>query len=71
MYNKRQMKQEKLFMELQSIENRGITIWLEGYVSNSKRVAEAMCVNEQDSYMRDYVFQEGRLQQVRFDRVTE
>ena len=57
-------------MELQSIENRGITIWLEGYESNSKRVAEAMCVNEQVTYMRDYVFDEGRLRQLRFDRIS-
>lgn len=57
-------------MELQSIEDRGITIWLEGFKSNSRSVTDAMSVNEQGSYMRDYVFDNGRLQQLRFDKVT-
>lgn len=58
-------------MELQSIENRGITIWLEGLKSNSRNVTDAMSVNEKDSYMRDYVFDDGRLKQLRFDKVAE
>lgn len=58
-------------MELQSIENRGITIWLEGLKSNSRNVTDAMSVNENDSYMRDYVFDNGRLKQLRFDKVVQ
>lgn len=63
-------ERENLFMELQSIENRGITIWLEGLESNPRSVADAMSVNEQSSYMRDYVFEQGRLTQLRFDKVV-
>lgn len=58
-------------MELQSIESRGITIWLEGQKSNSKNVTDAMSINEQSAYMRDYVFDNGRLKQLRFDKVAE
>lgn len=56
-------------MELQSIENRGITIWLEGFVSDSHEVAKAMCVGDEVSYMRDYIFEEGALKELRFDKI--
>lgn len=64
-------EKERLFLELQSMEDRGITIWLEGSRSSPRDVAEAMSVNEESAYMRDYVFAEGRLTQLRFDRVKE
>lgn len=60
---------ENLFMELQSIENRGITIFFEGNPCDSITVANIMTVNEDESYMRDYIFDEGILKELRFDKV--
>lgn len=58
-----------LLVELQALENQGISIWLDGYPSNSEEVTQAMSLREQISYMRDYVFSEGKVSQVHFDRV--
>ena len=57
-------KTEKLYMELSALENRGVTIWLEGTPSNSLNVSNQL-------YMRDYVFEEGRLKEVHFDKVSK
>lgn len=59
----------QLFVELQEIEKRGISLWLEGTPSDSVRVANAIFVNEEEAYMRDYVFDEGVLKELRFDKV--
>lgn len=64
-YNER----ENLFMELQSIENRGIMIFFEGDPCDSATAAERMTVNEDEVYMRDYVFEKGALKELRFDKV--
>ena len=61
-------KTEKLYMELSALENRGVTIWLEGTPSNSLNV---LSIHEDTSYMRDYVFEEGRLKEVHFDKVSK
>ena len=45
----------QLFAELQNIEARGITLWLEGMPSNSLGITNAIFVNEENAYMRDYV----------------
>ena len=58
-------KTEKLYMELSALENRGVTIWLEGTPSNSLNVSNQLSIHEDTSYMRDYVFEEGRLKEVR------
>lgn len=60
-----------LFMELKTLEERGVGIWMEGHVSDSKKVMEAMSVNEDSTYMRDYIFQEGVLKEIRFDKITD
>ena len=60
---------QQLYLELASLENRGITIWLEGAPSSSERVASRLSVHEDDSYMRDYIFDEGVLKEVHFDKV--
>lgn len=62
---------QPLLVELQNYERQGISIWLEGCPSSSSEVTEAMCVREDISYMRDYVFQKGELSELRFDRVTK
>lgn len=61
---------ENLFMELQSIENRGITIFFEGDPCDPLTATDRMSVNEDIVYMRDYVFEEGILRELRFDKVS-
>ena len=61
-----------LLRELQALEDQGVSIWLEGERSNSAQVIQqVMTVRENNSYMRDYVFEKGRVSQLRFDRVDE
>lgn len=62
---------KKLYLELSSLEDRGITIWLEGYPSNSKSVTNQLSINEDLTYMRDYVFDEGVLKEIHFDKIDE
>lgn len=59
----------QLYLELSSLENRGVTIWLEGAPSDSRHVASRLSVRDDAQYMRDYVFEEGRLKEVHFDRI--
>lgn len=62
---------KKLYLELASLENRGITIWLEDCPSNSKHVANQLRVSEENAYMRDYVFDEGVLKEIHFDKIDK
>lgn len=59
----------QLIVELQEIEKRGITLWLEGAKSDSTSITDAIYVNEGDAYMRDYIYDEGVLKELRFDKV--
>ena len=61
----------KLFMELKTLEERGVGIWMEGHASDSKKVMETMSVNEDSTYMRDYIFQKGVLKEIHFDKITD
>lgn len=61
---------QTLFLELQSYENQGITIWLEGLISTPMHVTSQISLNEENLYMRDYIFDEGVLKEVRFDKVS-
>lgn len=58
-----------LTVELQAFENQGVSIWLDGAPSSSLEVSQIMTVREQESYMRDYVFDEGKISQIHFDRI--
>lgn len=69
MENQKQCK--SLYIELQSIESRGITLFLEGEESSPDGVVAALEVNEECSYMRDYVFDEGVLKELHFDKVND
>lgn len=60
----------KLYLELATLENRGITIWLEGCPSDSMHVTSQLNIHDENSYMRDYVFDEGRLKEIHFDKIT-
>lgn len=61
---------EQLFTELQKIERKGVGLWLEGLPSDSLGIANAIFVNEEDAYMRDYVYEEEVLKELRFDKVN-
>ena len=67
---KKQKERRSLYIELQSIESRGIILFLEGEESTSDGVAAALEVNEESSYMRDYVFDKGVLTEVHFDKIN-
>ena len=54
-----------LLVELQSYEDQGISLWLEG-----EAVTGVMTVKEANQYMRDYVIDDGVVSEIRFDRVT-
>ena len=43
----------------------------EGHASDSKKVMETMSVNEDSTYMRDYIFQKGVLKEIHFDKITD
>lgn len=60
-----------LYLELSSLEDRGITIWLEGCPSNSENVTSQLCINEENTYMRDYIFDEGVLKEIHFDKIKK
>jgi hypothetical protein len=62
---------ETLFLELSLLEDRGITIWMEGALSNPQDVADRMQLHEDTSYMRDYIFNEGVLTEIHFDRIMQ
>ena len=61
---------QQLYLELATLENQGITIWMEGVPSTSEKVASRLSVQEESSYMRDYIFDEGVLKEIHFDRIT-
>ncbi len=50
------MNKKELFIELKGIQGRGITIFLEGEKSTPETVTELLCIQEDSSYMRDYVY---------------
>ncbi len=60
----------QLYVELQKIEERGIALWLEGLPSSSQSITNAIFVNEDEAYMRDYIYDEGVLKELRFDQIN-
>lgn len=63
------MDKKQLFIELTGIQGRGITIFLEGEKSTPERVVNLLCIQEDNSYMRDYVYDQGVLKELHFDKV--
>lgn len=61
----------QLVTELQKIEQEGIGLWLEGIPSDSLGIANAIFVNEDNAYMRDYIYDEEVLKELRFDKVHD
>lgn len=67
----KQEHKESLYMELMSLEDRGITIWLEGYPGTSESISSQVCAQDESTYMRDYIFDEGVLREIHFDKVKK
>lgn len=68
-YKVKKMDKNQLFIELKGIQRRGITIFLEGEKSTPEVVSDLLCIQEDSSYMRDYVYDEGVLTELHFDKV--
>jgi hypothetical protein len=63
-------KLEVLFLELETLQGFGATIWLDGKLTSPLEASNAVLVNEEDNYMRDYVLDEGGVvRELRFDKV--
>ena len=62
---------QQLYLELESLENEGITIWLEGCPSDPEHVANQLNIHDENLYMRDYIFDEGRLKEVHFNKIEK
>ena len=63
-------KLEVLLLELESLQGIGLTIWLDGQKTPPIDASNAVLVNEEDNYMRDYVLDDGgRVRELRFDKV--
>lgn len=61
----------KLLVELQKIEKEGISLWMEGVPSNSMGITNEIFVNEEDAYMRDYIYDKGVLKELRFEKLAK
>lgn len=70
MKNENGVEKQKLLIELENIQNRGITIFLDGIPSSPLTVTDVLCVNDNWNFMRDYVTDEkGVWTELRFDRI--
>ena len=65
-------KCSELRQELRDYSRQGVSLCLDGELSTPDRIARACRVEEEGSYMRDYVSdEEGAIQQIRFDFVKD
>lgn len=64
------MKNAELYRELTEYQQAGISLWLNGKLSNSFRIAN--CVREETGYMRDYhVNQNNEICGISFDKIRK
>ena len=63
----------QLYVELQSIADQGIVLFLDGSPSTPEHVTHVLCAGEDSSCMRDYVYDEteGVLKELHFDKLNE
>ena len=63
---------EELILELEIYRHKGAVICLSGKASTPFEVAQAIQVNEQGCYMRDYIADKnGKIKEIHFDKVRE
>ncbi|BAK46828.1 MAG: hypothetical protein ACOX8G_02465 [Eubacterium sp.] len=64
-------KKELVFAELQYYDRQGIGIFLDGKPADFLAVCDAIHVHEDDSFMRDYIFNNrGSLKAIRINRIA-
>ncbi len=63
------MDKRELFVELEKIQGRGIILFLEGKKSTPKTVSDVLSIQEDSTYMRDYIYDKGVLKELHFDKV--
>lgn len=64
--------QQDMKERLEEIVKEGAELYLDGKRVSAEELAQSCCVNEEAVYMPDYVTdQEGRLTQLRYDRVRQ
>lgn len=70
MDNKNGQERQRLLIELENIQNLGVTIFLDGVASSPQNVTNVLYVNEEHNFMRDYVKDEkGVWRELRFDSI--
>jgi len=70
MKNENGVEKQRLLIELEDIQNRGVTIFLDGIPSSPLTVTDVLYVNDNHNFMRDYVTDErGVWTELRFDRI--
>ena len=60
-----------LFAELSEFERYGIHMRIDGKYASPLQIATAHMVKEKTTYMRDYIFDEGVLKEIHFDKVKK
>ncbi|SDB01684.1 hypothetical protein [Eubacterium oxidoreducens] len=65
------MDGKELEVELKDYENHGVIIRLSGRLITAHNISKHLCVKDGGEYMRDYVFEGGKLKEIRFDWITE
>lgn len=63
----------QLYVELRSMADQGIVLFLDGHPSSPEYVTYTLCAEEEACYMRDYIYDEtkGVLKELHFDRLHE
>lgn len=61
-----------LHQELETYEDMGVMLYLNGRSTTPKRIEKAYKIAEEGDYMRDYIQdEEGRLQAISFDFIRD
>ncbi len=62
----------KLFVELEMYERSGVSMKLEDYPASPMQIVNAHMVKEEQTYMRDYVWDEnGHMRELTFHDIKE
>lgn len=62
---------EPFIRELKQYEQHGISVTVEGNTYSVEEIAATCLVHERGKYMGDYIVEDGRLVELRFDRVDD
>lgn len=72
MKNGLEKRKKPLRQELESYEEQGVELWLDGQPGSAKGITHACRIAEEGDYMRDYVYdRKGVLRSLSFDFVKK